>query len=566
MESNDKIIIEFIKIVWPTKTSQKLNLKQVHTLFFNSNYRADLDELKSKFTQADLNGDGFLDFNEIMIFIRKMRFRPEIKCLFELITDNLISEQVLYHFLTGKQKNIITLNQCRNIIKNYYFKSLSLGINAGTEQLMSHYQFDQLMTGSLNTIGNINHKTDMSHSLSHYYISSSHNTYLEGDQLIGKSSTNQYEHVLREGCKCVELDCWDDTKNKVPIIYHGYTLTSKVTFVDVIRVINKYAFFKSPYPLILSLENHCTYKYQNKMAKILIKTFGDKLLKPTANWQKGIPRAAQFAVNKIKVLPSPDQLKNKIIIKCKITQKTDSKFAKLIYFDTVKKVDAELTNMISYGEDIIGNAQTNKIKSIKKYTTTNLVRIYPKGTRVDSSNYNPIKSWSYGCQVVALNWQNNKVEQWINRSMFRSNKEIGYRLKPKHLISNSNIPSGISILNIKLLSGRFLPKETEKDVISPYIKITVIGHKSDYNVQKSTVVVDNGLFPLWNFEFSFKMIHSYMNFVLFELYNNKTMLAYYVVKMDDIRIGYRNIPLIVVKSIPYPIKPTLFCQVEKKCI
>ena len=32
-------------------------------------------------------------------------------------------------------------------------------------------------------------------------------------------------------------------------------------------------------------------------------------------------------------------------------------------------------------------------------------RIYPKGTRVDSSNYNPAPAWALGAQLVALNYQ-----------------------------------------------------------------------------------------------------------------------------------------------------------------
>ena len=34
-----------------------------------------------------------------------------------------------------------------------------------------------------------------------------------------------------------------------------------------------------------------------------------------------------------------------------------------------------------------------------------LVRTYPKGTRFDSSNYDPVPMWNCGIQMVALNWQ-----------------------------------------------------------------------------------------------------------------------------------------------------------------
>jgi len=38
----------------------------------------------------------------------------------------------------------------------------------------------------------------------------------------------------------VELDCWDGEKE--PVIYHGHTLTSKVPFSEVVKVIAEYAF------------------------------------------------------------------------------------------------------------------------------------------------------------------------------------------------------------------------------------------------------------------------------------------------------------------------------------
>ena len=98
------------------------------------------------------------------------------------------------------------------------------------------------------------------------------------------------------------VDIYDGDKE--PVVYHGKTLTSKVSLREICEAIMKYAFVVSPYPIIISAEVHCSIPQQDTMVSIMHEVFGESLVSAPIN---GRP--------KIEVLPSPEDLKGRVLLK-----------------------------------------------------------------------------------------------------------------------------------------------------------------------------------------------------------------------------------------------------------
>ena len=102
-----------------------------------------------------------------------------------------------------------------------------------------------------------------------------------------------------------------------PFIYHGHTLTSKIKFLDVVKTIKEHAFIASDYPLILSIEDHCSLSQQRKMASTFQEIFGDMLVSAPLDKHETC-------------LPSPEKLKKRIILKHKkLPEGVDENVARL---------------------------------------------------------------------------------------------------------------------------------------------------------------------------------------------------------------------------------------------
>ncbi len=65
------------------------------------------------------------------------------------------------------------------------------------------------------------------------------------------------------------------------------------------------------------------------------------------------------------------------------------------------------------------------------YNKRQLSRIYPRGTRVDSSNFMPHVFWNAGCQLVALNFQTlGDALVLLNLTRFRSSFNESHLVQP----------------------------------------------------------------------------------------------------------------------------------------
>ncbi|KAM4607940.1 1-phosphatidylinositol 4,5-bisphosphate phosphodiesterase beta-1-like [Polymixia lowei] len=473
---------------------------------------------------------------------------------------------------------------------------------------------------------------DMTFPLSHYFINSSHNTYLTAGQLAGSSSVEMYRQVLLAGCRCVELDVWKGrTAEEEPVITHGFTMTSEIPFKEVIEAIAECAFKTSPFPVILSFENHVdSLKQQAKMAEYCRSIFGEALLiDPLDKYplESGVP------------LPSPQELMGKILIKNKKSHKptvapetkrlTDQAATQNSEStspsnnpaemeaeseeddddedDDGKKGSAEreavateeMSTLVNYVQPTKFNSfeaskkaarcyhmssfvETKALEHLTKspvefveYNKSQLSRIYPKGTRMDSSNFMPQLFWNAGCQLVALNYQTIDLSMQLNLFVYEYNGRSGYRLKPefmrrpdKHFDPfTENTVDGIvaNTLSVKVISGQFL---TERRV-SVYVEVEMFGLPVDTRrkaLKTKTSPNNNAVNPVWDEEpiiFKKVILPTLASLRIAAFEEGGKFIGHRIIPVSAIRPGYRYIGLRNERNQSL-ILPAVFVYIEVK--
>ena len=618
----------------------RLNFQKIKKILQQCNIDMPTKLIEAKFKKVDLDQSNNLDFNEFVFFVDLLNSRPELRYIwarlmynepinmiakpgddsansndpgalqpFPLENVDKVDEQTFkssislkefHQFLQDVQRqkgsdgNPITLEETQERLRSALAKTGGEGTKSFDGKTADYEAFKSFMKSEHNTVfdeankGKLYH--DMTQPLSQYYIASSHNTYLEGDQLASASSTQRYITDVLEGCRCVELDCWDGANNE-PIITHGHTACSTITFRDAISAINEYGFATSPYPIILSIEQHCSLEQQKVQVDIMKDTFKEKLAtRMTNSGEQGV------------ALPSPEDLKYKILVKGKredddgdgdeedegeeeddgaaapsenapaVAKDTSSKkkdrskktkvhpeMTEITYLGTgkVKKFDADTLRlpcdmMCSYSETttLKNLQQEDKKEGWVLHNRGHLSRIYPKGLRINSSNYLPTPAWCVGNQLVALNYQTGDEAMFINRAKFRENAQCGYLLKPEWQRRDGGAPEKALRLYVHVLGGGNLPKpggESTGEIIDPYVIVSVDGHPDDKE-EKSTAVIDNnGFDPMWNTVFDFTITQPSQAFLSFQVRDDDSLGSDFVAQscsaVTCLQEGLRNVPL-----------------------
>lgn len=304
----------------------KLGFEDVERLCRRLHVNCSRRYLKEKFKRADRDGSGYLNFEEFQRFVRLLKERDEVRALWEAAVVSPatgMSRDEFRAFLRGVQKADVNADSiqvdkvfrkfCRQSPKTNSADSTALGEVEDIHDLrMGREAFAAFLLSPAYNPALLGPTPGYSldRPLNEYFCSSSHNTYLLGRQVRGESSVEGYIRVLQRGCRCVEIDCWDGVDGR-PVVTHGHTGTSQCLFSDVITAVGKYAFQASPYPVILSLEVHCSLEQQIKMAESINEILAGKVV------------TEPYMTNSM-ILPSPQELKHRIIVKVKGSERRES--------------------------------------------------------------------------------------------------------------------------------------------------------------------------------------------------------------------------------------------------
>lgn len=236
-------------------------------------------------------------------------------------------------------------------------------------------------------------------------------------------------------------------------------------------------------PVIVSLEIHTDREQQQMMVNIMRECWGPYLVDSYVNFDDQVPLPSLESLRKkilIKVKHSPakprrtkvashgadssdDEQLVEAVKKGKIIEALGSMgtYTRACHFKSFSQPEAKLpTHVFALSEGKLVDVHKTDPTALFRHNKTYLMRAYPKGLRVSSSNLDPAPLWRQGVQMVALNWQYVNAANMLGMAMFEGTP--GWVLKPSHYrdpaaTSSVSSPRGTLNLTLELFAAQSLP-------------------------------------------------------------------------------------------------------------
>ena len=247
-------------------------------------------------------------------------------------TDMTISPVAFLSFIRSHQKEFkATMEDAIDLIEAIHaqksFKELAANSsteddndnNTSSDRRLARSEFMDFLLSDTNDLmdplkGRVA-SDDMTHPLSSYWIMTSHDTYLDcWNKEEPVLDEQMYLAALYRGVKCLEFDIYDGPLApdgiSEPVVAREQLNTADNPHINVrvpLRAVRQYLLAnKDSYPIILNIENHCSFEVQEKLANYIYRDLG-------ASGLIVVPDTSG-SMDMSDLLPSPNSMKGRVLI------------------------------------------------------------------------------------------------------------------------------------------------------------------------------------------------------------------------------------------------------------
>eukprot|EP01062_Namystynia_karyoxenos_P059503 TRINITY_DN50949_c0_g1_i1.p1 TRINITY_DN50949_c0_g1~~TRINITY_DN50949_c0_g1_i1.p1 ORF type:complete len:866 (+),score=334.46 TRINITY_DN50949_c0_g1_i1:92-2599(+) len=490
----DPELVEMLELwmVADKDNDKRLSLSEIYQLLRGMQVDMDKALLKKKFDAADQDGSGQLSFEEFREFYNGLTHRRELHSIFDQYTTHrskrMMEAEDLADFLEQCQCDPMHSDDALLLVRHIAGDNRVTGLTFG---LFTRFLCSKELNGWFKPHQRERVHQNMNLPLHHYYINTSHNTMLAGDQIGSRASVEMYSKALQSGARCLEVHVYEGMDDNCLYVFHGSGL--KIRVESVFQAIEENAFLHNPYPVIIALYVFIKDERQQIMlAKVMRECFGTRLAvisdecrqsdafsphpEYTPNnlmgkvvvmsrmaWHQAYhhkrpdyetddekeeppeiikSRAAQLSVREragagpgaagaggSAQVPISEELSDAFYVR---STKLRIKQTPADQWAENKKPH-EVAHLSESQCQPIWSAVQRRPGSFAEVNRRMLVRVYPAANRTQSDNYLPNPYWAHGVSMVALNFQKLDYPVRVNAARFQANGGCGFLLKPEQL-------------------------------------------------------------------------------------------------------------------------------------